>query len=76
MELYPHEIKSETPPETAPDHGLLQWTILLRVQVVMSGTAPQKSETGGHPEDRGVSQTAMDGNQHGQAQYVMSLSRA
>lgn len=40
----------------------------------MSGTAPSNPAPGGHPADRGVEQTRLDGDQYGQAQYVFDPS--
>ncbi|KAI6778904.1 uncharacterized protein J7T54_003840 [Emericellopsis cladophorae] len=37
----------------------------------MSGTAPSDPAPGGHAHDRGVQQTSLDSNQHGQAQNII-----
>ncbi|KAF9871589.1 hypothetical protein CkaCkLH20_11000 [Colletotrichum karsti] len=41
----------------------------------MSGTAPNDPSPGGHAGDRGLEQTRLDGNQHGQAQNLIDETK-
>ncbi|KAH8819378.1 hypothetical protein F5884DRAFT_10100 [Xylogone sp. PMI_703] len=38
-------------------------------------SAPTNSNTGGHPSDRGIQQTPLDSNQHGQAQNIIDETK-
>ncbi|KAI8186102.1 hypothetical protein KHU50_001386 [Colletotrichum sp. SAR 10_65] len=41
----------------------------------MSGTAPNNPAPGSHASDRGVDQTSLDANQHGQAQNIIDETK-
>ncbi|KAJ3950971.1 hypothetical protein N0V92_012630 [Colletotrichum tropicale] len=41
----------------------------------MSGTAPNNPAPGSHASDRGVDQTPLDANQHGQAQNIIDETK-
>ncbi|KAF5512234.1 hypothetical protein CGCA056_v012320 [Colletotrichum aenigma] len=41
----------------------------------MSGTAPNNPAPGSHASDRGVEQTPLDANQHGQAQNIIDETK-